>query len=291
MARTGMSSPWQSLLESTVNANVRSISRVGGGDFADSHCVTLSDQRRVFVKTHSNPPKHFFTTEATGLRWLSDTGSVSIPEVWLVSDDPPCLALEWIEEGARVTSGEEALGQQLAKLHQSPFPCFGRTDERTTGSLAVPNTPTDDWVSFYRERRLRPLMALAADRSALSSSTLSKLSTLSEQLDRFAPTPEAPSLVHGDLWAGNRIVDTDGQSWLIDPAAHGNHREFDLSMMRLFGGYGERCFAAYNETYPLDPDWVDRIPLFQLAPLIVHAIKFGGHYASATDDAVSRYVD
>ena len=97
--------------------------------------------------------------------------------------------------------------------------------------------------------------------------------------------------MHGDLWAGNRVIDQDGVSWLIDPAAHGNHREFDLAMMRLFGGYQQNCFAAYNEQFPLDDGWEDRIPLFQLAPLIVHAIKFGAHYASATDDAVSRYVD
>jgi len=267
------------LLETTLDASVVSQTRLSGGDFADSSKVTLSDGRVVFLKTHSDPPAHFFSTEATGLSWLRATGSLSIPEVLLVSDDTPCLGLEWIDEGARVASGEETLGRQLAALHQSPFECFGRPDHRTTGSLAVPNDPCSEWVDFYRDMRLIPLTKLAGARQALAASTQDKLYRLSESLDQH------------DLWAGNRIVDRGGVSWLIDPAAHGNHREFDLAMMRLFGGYGDACFAAYQEAQPLAIGWQDRIPLMQLAPLIVHAIKFGGHYAAATDDAVSRYVD
>ena len=111
--------------------------------------------------------------------------------------------------------------------------------------------------------------------------------SLCDRLHEVAPPDAKPSLVHGDLWAGNRITNRSGISWLIDPAAHGNHREFDLAMMRLFGGYESSCFEAYNEVYPLDAGWQQRIPLMQLAPLIVHAIKFGGHYAAAADDAVS----
>jgi len=95
--------------------------------------------------------------------------------------------------------------------------------------------------------------------------------------------------LHGDLWAGNRLIDQQGQSWLIDPAAHGGHREFDLSMMQLFGGFGSEVMSAYQEIYPLTPGWRDRIPLQQLAPLIVHAIKFGGHYVDAVDSAVRKF--
>ena len=282
---------WQPLLEAQLNAKVQTQTRVGGGDFAESIRLTLSDERRVFLKTHQNPPAHFFSTEATGLNWLRSTQTTPIPEVLMVSDNPPCLALQWIEEGPRIKSGEEQLGIALAELHKSQFETFGRPDKRTTGSLALPNTPTSDWVNFYREQRILPLIELAESRQALRPSTLKKLATLCEKLEQFAPPAAKPSLVHGDLWAGNRVVDQDGRSWLIDPAAHGNHREFDLAMMRLFGGYEPNCFAAYNEHWPLDDGWPDRVPLFQLAPLIVHAIKFGGHYASAADNAVSNYID
>jgi len=282
-----MSNQWQIDLSEHLNASIEHKIRLSGGDFATSWQVQLSDKRTIFVKTHENPPPHFFTTEACGLSWLRDSNTVPIPEVLFVSDSPPCLALEWVEEGPRIASGDEQLGQQLAALHQTKFPTFGRPDERTTGSLAVPNTPHDDWISFYRECRLLPLLMKAQDNSALSTSTIDKIHTLCDRLHEVAPPQGAPSLVHGDLWAGNRITHRSGISWLIDPAAHGNHREFDVAMMRLFGGYESSCFEAYNEAYPLDAGWQQRIPLMQLAPLIVHAIKFGEHYAAATDEAVS----
>jgi len=220
---------WQALLEKQLNASIENQTRLGGGDFADSRCLTLSDKRRVFLKTHKKPPPNFFSTEATGLTWLHNTRTVPIPEVLWVSDTPPGLALQWIQEGPRVASGEQH-----------------------TGSLALPNTPSSDWVTFYRDQRLIPLIQLSEDRNALPKNTQRLLATLCDSLDQFAPPAAKPSLVHGDLWAGNRIVDGDGLSWLIDPAAHGNHREFDLAMMRLFGGYGEDCYAAYQEHTPLD---------------------------------------
>lgn len=282
---------WETQLEETLNSRITQNTRLSGGDFADSRCVRLSDARQLFVKTHSQPPPYFFTTEAQGLTWLRDTNTVAIPEVLTVSDDPPCLALSWIEEGARSHAGESKFGWQLAKLHQSDFPTFGRPDKRNTGSLGVPNTPYDSWCEFYRHCRLLPLLDLCEKRGVLSERSRNKLGTVCDRLESFAPPAEPPALVHGDLWAGNRIVDRSGQSWLIDPAAHGNHREFDLAMMRLFGGYGDSCFHAYDEAFPLAPDWEGRVPLFQLAPLIVHAIKFGGGYAASIDRALSRYVD
>jgi fructosamine-3-kinase len=106
-------------------------------------------------------------------------------------------------------------------------------------------------------------------------------------LKELVGPPEPPARLHGDLWAGNRLVGAGGVNWLIDPATHGGHREFDLAMMRLFGGFGNDCFAAYEEMAPLADGWVDRVPLHQLAPLVVHAIKFGGPYVGATQQALA----
>ena len=100
---------------------------------------------------------------------------------------------------------------------------------------------------------------------------------------------EPASRLHGDLWAGNRLVDTAGRSWLIDPACHGGHREFDLAMMRLFGGFGDSAFTAYDEIHPLADGWPERVALHQIAPLVVHAIKFGGGYVEAAVAAIERY--
>ena len=277
------------LLEQSLSTEVRQQTRLGGGDFADSSKVTLADGRTVFVKTHSDPPDGFFSTEAAGLAWLRDSATVNVPEVLLVSDEPPLLVLEWIEQGGTHADTEATLGRELAALHRLPFACFGRPDKRTTGSQALPNIPCDSWPEFYGQRRLLPLARIAHDTNVLGKSQITAIEKLATRLDSFAAADEPASLLHGDLWAGNRLVDVDGRSWLIDPAAQGGHREFDLAMMRLFGGYSDECFASYQESFGLHDGWQQRVVLHQLAPLIVHAIKFGGHYVAAVGDALRQY--
>jgi fructosamine-3-kinase len=267
------------------------MARLGGGDVAESYRVELDDGRTVFAKTHRAPPPGFFTTEATGLRWLREPDVLPVPEVLAASDGdsghgPALLALEWIEEGGRA-SDEAAFGRALARLHRAGLPSFGREDRRTTGSRALPNDPCETWIEFYSTRRLAVLRRLAADSGALSDRSLSMLDDVVERLGELGGPPEPPARLHGDLWAGNRIIDRDGRSWLIDPAAHGGHREFDLAMMRLFGGFGPEAFAAYDDEFPLADGWQARVPLHQLAPLTVHAIKFGGGYAGATERALA----
>ncbi len=265
------------------------MSRLGGGDVAESFRVTLADGRTVFAKTHRNPPAGFFTTEAAGLEWLRGADALAVPAVLAVSDGdaaaPPFLVLEWIDESA-AAADEATFGRSLAGLHRTGAPSFGREDRRTTGSRALPNDPCDTWVEFYATRRLEPLARLARDGGALSADSLALLDRVIDSLADLGGAPEAPARLHGDLWAGNRLVDHAGRSWLIDPAAHGGHREFDLAMMRLFGGFGAAAFAAYHDEFPLADGWEARVPLHQLAPLIVHAIKFGGGYPDATDRAL-----
>lgn len=273
-----------------LDVEVTGSARLGGGDVAQSYRFELADGRTVFAKTHRNPPPGFFTTEADGLRWLREPGVVAVPDVLAVSDGifnvSPMLVLEWIDEGPGRASTETELGRSLARLHRSGAPSYGREDRRTTGSRALPNDPCDNWVEFYATQRLEPLHRLADEAGALPERTLADLRRVADRLAELGGPPEPPARLHGDLWAGNRLVDRDGRSWLIDPAAHGGHREFDLAMMRLFGGYGADCFAAYHEEFPLADGWEQRVPLHQLAPLVVHAIKFGGGYAAATQRAL-----
>ena len=276
-------------VRAALDTDVTATARLGGGDVAESYCVELADGRTVFAKTHRSPPPGFFTTEATGLEWLREPAEVAVPGVLAVSDGadgmPPYLVLEWIDEGDR-TSDDAGFGRALARLHRAGAPSFGREDRRTTGSRALPNDPCDTWVEFYAARRLEPLSRLARDGRALSGDTLELLGDVTGRLAELGGPPEPPARLHGDLWAGNRLVDRVGRSWLIDPAAHGGHREFDLAMMRLFGGFGHDAFAAYDDEFPLADGWEERVPLHQLAPLIVHAIKFGGGYAGATHRAL-----
>jgi len=264
------------------------MSGVSGGDFATAYRVELADRERVFVKTHNDPPENFFSTEAAGLEWLRDTGTVNVPQVLAFSDEPAYLALEWIDEGRGTKSSDESLGQALAALHQCGQPSFGRQDRRTTGSLAMPNEPKTGWAEFYATQRLQPLIKIAEQRSALSKAQCTALQTIADNLSAVTIASDEPSLLHGDLWAGNRIVDRSGISWLIDPAAHRGHREFDLSMMQLFGGYSDVCFHAYHEVFPITPDFESRIALHQLAPLLVHLVKFGDSYKSGVLNAIKR---
>jgi fructosamine-3-kinase len=258
-----------------------------GGDVAQAFAARLGDGALVFAKTHATAPPGFFVTEASGLAWLREAGAIPVPEVLHVSDDPPVLVLEWIPPGGADARTEERLGRALAALHAAGAPAFGRQDRRSTGSRGLPNEPCATWAEFYATNRLLPLAKLAADGAVLAPSTIRDIEAVAGCLDRLGGPPEPPARLHGDLWAGNRLVAADGVSWLIDPAAHGGHREFDLAMMRLFGGFGDRCFGAYAEVQPLADGWEDRVPLHQLAPLIVHAIKFGGGYRAATVQALA----
>lgn len=284
-----MNLDWQLKAEADIGCRIVALTRLGGGDFAESFQATLEDKQSIFIKTHSEAPPNFFTTEASGLCLLSTASALKIPAVLGVCDSPSYLALEWISSGPQRGSTETDFGHQLAAMHQVHHPHFGREDCRTTGSLGLPNDPCSSWSEFYANRRLLPLARLASDRSALSESIIRQIEQLASRLDSLEGPTATPSLLHGDLWAGNRMIDDTGANWLIDPATHGGHREFDLAMMQLFGGFSQACFDAYNEVFPLEPQWQDRVSLHQLAPLIVHAIKFGGHYRQATADALDLY--
>lgn len=285
-----MNENWQAEAERQLGAEIVRKNRLSGGDFAESYCATLSNDQLVFIKTHQQPPQGFFTTEAQGLLWLRESGAVNVPRVLAVSDEHPLLAIEWVNIGHGNAQTEIDFGRELAALHLKGFSTFGRPDGRTTGSQAVPNNVCASWSEFYATQRLLPLAKLAFDKQALSENCITMLEQVSSKLELFGAAEESACLLHGDLWAGNRVVDVEGKSWMIDPASHGGHREFDLAMMQLFGGYGQACFDAYNDTFPLQSDWKDRVALHQLAPLIVHAIKFGGSYRDATQQALEHYI-
>lgn len=284
---------WQRAAEHALNGQIQQLQAVAGGDFATAYRASLRNVDgaavSLFIKTHSDPPAGFFSTEAAGLEYLAQPAAVRVPQVLAVADDPPFLAMQWIPSTPYGRPDEAAFGRQLAQMHAAGLPDFGRPDSRTTGSLALPNPPLACWYTFYAQCRLQPLATIAAARAALPNRCIARLQKVAATLPQFADPPATVARLHGDLWAGNRLVDEQGDSWLIDPAMHGGHPEFDLAMMRLFGGFAEACFDAYNEVSPLQPGWRERVALHQLAPLVVHAIKFGGSYRAAVKKALAQY--
>jgi fructosamine-3-kinase len=278
-----------------LGVEVVELRRVSGGDVAEAYRVGLADGRTVFAKTHADPPPDFFSTEATGLSWLAEATAaaartssdpIGLAVARVIASDDDLLVLAWIDEGRPVELTETDFGRALAQLHRVGAPVFGRTDRRTTGSRALPNEPMATWAEFYARNRLEPLARLARDGGALGVASIQRLVEVAGRLGEIGASTEPPALLHGDLWAGNRLLDRRGLSWLIDPAVHGGHREFDLAMMALFGGFGDECWRGYDDEFPLAAGWRDRVPVHQLAPLVVHAINFGGGYASAVDRAL-----
>ncbi len=274
----------------TLPAGVRKAVRVGGGDINEAFHVVLADGAEAFVKTRADAPAGEYAAEAAGLRWLAQPGAVRTPRV--LELDERYLALEWIEpspSGRVDAAAAQELGRGLAATHQAGAPCFGMAAPARFGSLSLSNEPTADWPSFYAERRLRPLARIARDRGALAAPAIAAVEAVCERLPQLVGAAEPPARLHGDLWSGNVLVDAAARPWLIDPSAYGGHREVDLAMLRLFGAPPERVFDAYEELAPLAEGWRERVQLYQLLPLLVHALLFGGSYAGAVERVARRY--
>jgi fructosamine-3-kinase len=266
------------------------VRRVGGGDINEAFHVVLANGSDAFVKTRPDVAPGEFAAEAAGLEWLSEPGALRTPRV--LDLDDRYLALEWVEPGRLDAAGAEELGRGLAVTHTAGAPRFGDLgvdNPSRFGSLRLPNEPTDDWPSFYSERRLRPLAGIARERRALSESGIDAVERVCERLADLAGPAEPPARLHGDLWSGNVMADVHGRPWLIDPSAYGGHREVDLAMLRLFGAPSDRVFAAYREVAPLAAGWEERIALYQLLPLLVHALLFGGSYRASAERVALRY--
>jgi fructosamine-3-kinase len=215
--------------------------------------------------------------EADGLRRLNEVpGAPPVPEV--IHVEPDLLVTSAIGQTDRSPAHEESLGRTLAALHQAAFPYWGG------GSAWIGHCPVDparrpDGASFYRAR----LLELSA-RCGLQDKVLPVIS----RLDALLP-PGGPALLHGDLWWGNVLFGSDGRSWLIDPSVHGGHPEEDLAMLALFGPVPTRLIRAYDEVRPLSPGWEERTPLFQLYPLLVHAVLFGGGYCARAEEVARQF--
>lgn len=276
-----------------LGAEVKTASPVAGGDINRAYRVEMTDGRRVFLKTNAGTDRRMFPCEAHGLSWLAEAGAVRVPEVLAVSDEGGAgtqfLVLEFVEESGRARDFGERLGRELAVLHRAHPPAFGLDRDNFIATLEQENTPVETWPEFYALRRLEPQVRLAVDRGPAPGAWTRRFERLFSRLDDLVGPAEPPARLHGDLWSGNVHSDERGHPVLIDPAVYGGHREVDLAMLELFGSPGRAFWAAYESVYPLADERSERVPLYQLYPLLVHVNLFGGAYVGAVESALSRY--
>jgi fructosamine-3-kinase len=260
---------------------------VAGGDVCTSTRVRLSDGSSALVKTRAGAPDGFFAAEARGLDWLAEPGVIDVAHVLAVEQD--CLVLRWIEPARPSPESAAKLGRSLARLHACGAKEFGAEQDGFIASLPLPNKTAPTWPEFFATRRVLPYLKLAADRSHIGGADVEAIEGLIGRLTELAGPEEPPARIHGDLWSGNVVWSTE-HGTLIDPAAHGGHRETDLAMLALFGlPHLQRLVDAYQDENPLADGWEERQPLHQLFPLLVHAALFGGHYGERAGEAARRF--
>ena len=283
--------------EALLGTAVVATAPAAGGDVSTATKLRLSDGSTALMKTHPHPPPRFFDVEAAGLRWLAeaqDAGGVNVPEVLAVDHD--CLVLRWVEPAKLTVDGASAFGTALAATHAAGAPSHGglpggedEPHDGFIGRLPLPGRPAATWAEFYATRRVLPYLKLARDRGHASEGEAATIESVVGRIAELVPE-EPPARLHGDLWNGNVVWGAEGRGWVIDPAAHGGHRETDLAMLALFGlPHLARVMEAYEQAAPLTEGWEARQGLHQLFPLLVHACMFGGGYAARAAGIAARY--
>ena len=269
------------------HSHVLGATRVSGGSINEALRLrtTVGD---FFLKWHPGSGSEVFRKEVEGLEALAASRTVAVPGVVARSSDAenlPWMLLEWVEEGVPTRSSWRGLGRSLAGLHRSSTETrYGWSSRNFIGTLDQPNDWFEDWCEFWAEKRILPLAWSLRAAGAITSEQLIVIESLADRLDTLlAASAEAdgPSLLHGDLWSGNVLFAQAGEAVLIDPAVYAGHREVDLAMCRLFGGFPATFYHAYAETWTLQPGHEQRLPAYQLYPLLVHARLFGGGYVPA----------
>ena len=271
-------------IEQATGATVVRSAPLGGGCIADVRRIELADGRRLVAKFGRG-----LAIEAWMLRWLKERADAPVPAVHHADDD--LLLMDYVEhDGGLSTSAEAHLGEIVAALHAVTGPSFGFERDTVLGGLPQPNPATPDWRDFFRDHRLLYMAGLAAAAGRLPARTMTRIERLAARLDRWIDSPAPPTLVHGDLWAGNILSRGSRVVALIDPAIHFADPEIELAFMTLFGSVGDTFFASYDARHPIKPGFFEvRRDLYNLYPLLVHVRLFGGSYLHQVERTLDRF--
>lgn len=278
-------------LEHILGESILSVQTLSGGDIAHAQKV-VTNKQSYFVKSGSFPFAHeLFEQEAVGLKALEKSRTIGIPKIIGTHsiDGTSCLILEFIETKHPQSNDMEHFGRQLAHLHLSAkMDFFGFETDNYIGKLPQSNQTHSEWANFYVEERLQPQFKLAGRLELLDASKLPTTKRLIERCrELFGKI--TPSLLHGDLWSGNYLIDSTGKPFLIDPAVYYGHHVVDLAMSKLFGGFSRVFYEAYHEIIPPHENQAALIDIYQLYFLLVHLNLFGTSYRNSVVQLLKTY--
>jgi len=270
---------------------IKSLHVIGGGSINEAYRIE-TNSGTFFIKY--NLAKRFpgmFMAEKKGLNILREANCIQVPAVldFAETGKYAYLLLEYVSSGEPVKDFWQLFGQQLVALHSKTSPVFGLDHDNYIGSLAQRNRTHHTWSEFLITERLEPQTKMAFEAGQFDIATIRQVEKLYTKLEGLLPV-EPPSLLHGDLWSGNFMTGNDGNPCIFDPAVYFGHREADIAMTRLFGGFPDAFYESYNHYRPLETGWKERIPLNQLYPLLVHVNLFGGGYVSQVRQIVAKFI-
>lgn len=278
--------------EKILNESPADLSRLTGGDINEVYEYKTSKGEFVIKINDDEKYPGMLAMEAVGLAELMSADGIHIPQVFECGsiDGKQFLILEkiWTLDPQKETWHQ--LGEQLAKLHQRSNTQFGFEFDNYIGKLKQANTKENNWIDFLINHRMQPMVEMAVNQGDINYVEAKIIEPLFKKLPELLPS-EKPSLLHGDLWSGNYLTGPSYEPVLIDPAVYYGHREMDIAMMHLFGGFSPLVFERYNEIFPLEKGWKERIELNQLYPLLVHVNLFGRSYWERVKTIIERYID
>ncbi|MEO9887568.1 MAG: fructosamine kinase family protein [Balneola sp.] len=276
-----------SQIESEVGQKIIASHSQSGGDINQASIIELSSNDSFFLKWNGSAPEHMFKSESKGLKMLFDAKTeLIIPEVILIGKD--FLLLSLIESCSANSASDFNFGVQLAKLHRNSSENFGLDHDNFIGKLPQRNRTHKSWANFFIQERIEPQIKLGIDSGKFLDSLDNKIEKLASVVEKLFPD-EPPALLHGDLWSGNYMYTTNGIASIYDPAVYYGHREMDLAMTKLFGGFSKDFYEGYDSEYPLEDGFEERIQLCNLYPILVHANLFGGGYVNQAIGIMDRF--
>jgi len=269
---------------------ILNIRGIGGGSINTAMLIKTSRGDFFAKYNDSSRYKGMFVAEARNLGLLAAARALYTPTVLctFTLEGKEFLVLEYIESGTPHYDFWRDFGGGLARMHKQSAPQYGLEYDNFIGSLPQLNSQKDNWVDFFIANRLDPMLRMAVDAGKADADLVKKFESLYSKLPDIFPE-EKPALLHGDLWNGNCMADLNGEPVIYDPAVYYGHREMDLAMSRLFGGFETEFYEAYHEEYPLEKHWEQRISICNLYPLLVHVNLFVGSYIQSVKNIVCRY--